>query len=235
MNSLNVGILFSGGKDSNYSLFLANKENYNIKCLISLISENNNSYMFQRVGLDYIDYQAKCLNIPILKKYTKGEKEKELIDLKKIIEEAKNKYNLDGIVTGAIYSIYQSSRIQKICNELDLYCFNPIWQIDEEEYINDLIKNNFKIKIIGIFSYPFTKRDLNKTIDDKFIKYLKENKKKYNISLIGEGGEFESFVTYSPLFKKKELSILDYDILCEMENSCIMNIKKIMIKNNENE
>ena len=32
----------------------------------------------------------------------------------------------EGIVTGTLASVYQSTRIQKICNDLDLWCFNRV-------------------------------------------------------------------------------------------------------------
>lgn len=224
---MKLASLFSGGKDSNYSLYLASKE-HEIKCLISMISKNKESYMFQTPGNSFLKLQAESLEIPIIEYQTDGEKEKELEDLKNAIKKAIKLYNIEGIITGAIKSTYQSSRIQKICNELDIYCINPLWQIDEEEYLGELIKNKFKIIILSIASYPFTKEYIGKIIDNDLIKKLKESKKNYSTSLIGEGGEFESFVIDSPLFKK-EIQITNSNITCDSENSCILNIKHIKL------
>jgi len=44
---MKVGVLFSGGKDSCYASFLAKKAGYDICCLISIVSENPDSFMFQ--------------------------------------------------------------------------------------------------------------------------------------------------------------------------------------------
>ena len=51
------------------------------------------------------------------------------------------KYKIQGIVTGAVESVYQSSRIQKICDKLKLECFNPLWKKEQFELLEDLIKN----------------------------------------------------------------------------------------------
>jgi len=217
---MKLGILYSGGKDSNYALFKSLKQN-RVECLITLSSQNPNSYMFQSVGNNLIEYQSKALEIPLIKFPTKGEKEKELEDLKSSIKLAKEKYEIEGIVTGAIKSCYQSSRIQKICLELDIKCFNPLWQIDENEYMDELLKNNFEIKIFGVFSYPFTQKYLGKEINKKFLDELKELRDKFQISIAGEGGEYESFVTNSPNFKKK-LNIKKIKTNMDSENSGII-------------
>lgn len=221
---MKTAVLYSGGKDSNYSLHLAQKK-LDIKCLINMKSKNDNSYMFQSAGCNLTSLQSKSLDIPILEYETEGKKEKELEDLKKAIILAKKKYNIDSIVTGAIKSAYQSSRIQKICYELKLKCFNPIWQIDEIEFMKELLKKNFKILIVGIFAYPLTKKYLGKTIDSEILNELIELNKKYSISPAGEGGELETIITDSPDFKK-QIEINKYSIKEDSQNSAIMIIEK---------
>ena len=151
---MKLGILFSGGKDSVYSAYLAKKTGNKISCLISIFSENPESYMFHTPLIKKTKIQAQVMSIPLIIQKTKGEKEIELQDLEKAIKKAKDKYKIQGIVTGAIHSIYQSSRIQKICNKLNLECFNPLWQKSEIEYLTELIKNKFKVIIVGVFAYP---------------------------------------------------------------------------------
>ncbi len=224
---MKLACLFSGGKDSNYALFKASKF-HKIKCLITMISQNKDSYMFQSPGINFAKIQAKCLEIPIIEFKTKGEKEKELVDLKSAIKYAKEKYKIEGIATGAIKSTYQASRIQKICSELNLWCLNPIWQINEKEYLKELLKHKFEIKIIAIASYPLDKRYIGKTLDKKLIENFSNLKSP--ISIIGEGGEFETFVTNSPMFKKK-LKIKKNKILMDSENSGKLIIEKLVVNN----
>ncbi len=226
---LKLASLFSGGKDSNYSLYLASKK-YKIKCLISMISKNEESYMFQSQGNNFLKIQSELLGIPIIEYETSGKEDIELNDLEKAIKLAIEKYNINGIVTGAIGSTYQASRIQKICNKLNILCFNPLWQINEEDYLNNLIKDDFKIILIAIASYPFTKELLGKEIDINLINKFKKFKEIYKTSLIGEGGEFETFVLDSPLFKKR-IKIIESEIKMDSENSGKFEIKKIKLIN----
>jgi len=80
---MKLGILFSGGKDSCYASYLAKQEGYQICCLISIISENKESYMFHTPFIEKTEKQAEVMGIPIVIVRTKGEKEQELVDLKK--------------------------------------------------------------------------------------------------------------------------------------------------------
>jgi asparagine synthase (glutamine-hydrolysing) len=215
---MKLGVLFSGGKDSTYAMWLAKKQGYEIACLISLISENKNSYMFHTPSISSTEIQAKVMNIPIIIQKTKGKKEDELKDLKKAIKNAVKGYEIEGIVTGAVESVYQASRIQKICSELNIECFNPLWQKNQLELLKELIKNKFKIIITGVFAYPLSEKWLGRHIDKKFVEEIKILNQKYKINLAGEGGEFESFVLDCPLFKK-ELKVKSFRDFKEGENS----------------
>jgi len=215
---MKVAVLFSGGKDSCYSAYLAKLEGYEIACLISIFSENPESYMFHTPSIEKTKQQAEAMDIPLIIEKTKGQKELELKDLEKAIKKAKSEYKIEGVVTGAIESIYQASRVQNICNQLGLECFNPLWQKDEEEYLEELIKNKFKIIITGVFAYPLDKSWLGKEINSDFIKEIKELNKKYKIHQAGEGGEFETFVLNCPLFKK-HLKVKSFNDISTGENS----------------
>ncbi len=200
---MKVAILFSGGKDSCYACYLAKKEGYKISCLISIISKNPESFMFHAPSIKKVREQSKTMNIPLITIKTEGKKEKELKDLEKAIKKAIKKYSIEGIVTGAVESIYQSSRIQKICNKLKIECFNPLWQKNQIELLQDLVKNKFRVIITGVFAYPLNQKWLGKKIDKKFLSEIKILNEKYKINPAGEGGEFETFVLDCPLFKKK--------------------------------
>ena len=215
---MKLGVLFSGGKDSTFATWIAKREGHEISCLISIASENKESYMFHTPSIDKTKKQAEVMDIPLIFQKTKGKKEDELKDLKSAIRKAKKKYKIDGIVTGAVESVYQASRIQKICNELDLECFNPLWQKNQFELLEDLLKNKFEIILTGVFAYPLDEKWLGKKIDKKFIEEMKKLNEKYKINPAGEGGEFETFVLDCPLFKKK-LKVKNWKDFSTGENS----------------
>ncbi|MBU3940375.1 MAG: diphthine--ammonia ligase [Nanoarchaeota archaeon] len=197
---MKLGILFSGGKDSCFACYKAEGE---VVCLITIDSKNKESYMFHTPNIKLAKVQADAMGLPLLVFETEGVKEEELKDLRNAIKEAKEKFGIEGIVTGAILSVYQSSRIKKICDDLGLECFNPLWQKEEEEYWGELFENNFEIIVVGVACDGLTEKWLGRKIDEEAFFELKKLKEKFKFHLGFEGGEAETFVVDCPLFKKK--------------------------------
>lgn len=199
---MKLGVLFSGGKDSVYATSLAIQKE-EVSCLIALVSENDESYMFHTPNIHLTSLQAEAMGIPILEYITKGIEEEELEDLKKAITLAVKHYGIEGIVTGAVLSVYQATRIQKICDSLGLWCYNPLWHIDQDWYMQSLIDEGFVVIVSGVFSAPFDETWLGRHIDNEALRLLRIYAAKYGITLTGEGGELETLVTDAPFFKKK--------------------------------
>ena len=199
---MRLGTLFSGGKDSYIAMQMA-ADSHEISCLLTINSHNQDSWMFHTPAITWTKLQAESLGIPQVVQETEGIQDKELDDLFELIKNAKNKYSIQGIVTGALASTYQSTRIQKICNELDLWCFNPLWQLSQEKLLEKLQTYNIISIITGVAAEPFDESWLGKELDSSTIDELLIYSKKYRINPAGEGGEFESLVINAPMFSKK--------------------------------
>lgn len=222
---MKLGVLFSSGKDSSYALYLMQKQGHEIRCLITLVSKNPESYMFHTANISMAKMQSDAMGIPIIEKETMGEKEKELEDLKKALEEAKERYAIEGVVTGALFSEYQKSRIEKVCENLGLKVFSPLWHKNPEEELKELVGEGFDVVITVVAAEGLDKSWLGKKIDDQMIKDLKVLNKKYGINIIFEGGEAESLVLDAPMFKKK-IKIIDSEIIEEDKNAAKLVIKR---------
>ena len=199
---MRLGVLFSGGKDSTLALHLAS-EKEEVACLITVVSKNPESYMFHTPNIEVTTLQAEALGLPLVCVVTEGRKEEELVDLEKAIVEAKNKFQIDGVVTGAVESIYQASRIQLICNKLDIWCFNPLWKHDQKILLETLVEKKFEVIISGVFAYPLDEKWLGKQIDLQVIDGLVDLQNKFGLSPSGEGGEIETTVLDAPMFNRK--------------------------------
>ena len=202
-HNLRLGVLFSGGKDSTYSAYIMQRQNYELACLITMRSENKESFMFQSAGVEIVELQAQAMGLPLIVGQTKGEKEKELVDLEKTITIAKEKYRLDGIVSGALFSTYQRDRIEKICDRLGLKIFSPLWHKPQEEEMKELLASGFIFILSAVAAEGLDKSWLNKIITLKEVEKLIQINRNVGINVAGEGGEFESVVLDCPLFKKK--------------------------------
>jgi diphthine-ammonia ligase len=228
-HNLNLGIMWSTGKDSGYAAYLMKKHNYNIKCLLTMKSSNKYSYMFHTPNVDMAKIQATAMDVPLLIQETKGEKEHELKDLKKLLKSAKKEYNIDGIVTGALFSSYQRERIEKAADSVGLKIFSPLWHKDQEEEMREIINSSFKIVLSSTAAEGLDESWLGRVLSIKDVDMLAELNVKKGINIAGEGGEFESLVLDCPIFKK-EIVITKSRIIKEDKLNYFFLVEKAELK-----
>ncbi len=209
---MRIAALFSGGKDSVFALYKAVQKGHKVVCLITIKSKRTDSYMFHIPNIEFAKLQAEALEIPMVYMDSSGVKEKELEDLKKAMKIAKEKYNIQGLVSGALASKYQADRIKKLCDELVLISITPLWSMDEEQYLSELIKAKFNVIITGIAADGLNKSWLGRKIDNNCIEDLKKLSEKNKIHIAAEGGEYETFVLDCPIFKNK-IKIKEFNII----------------------
>jgi diphthine-ammonia ligase len=223
---MRLGVLFSGGKDSTLALHKA-AEKEEVTCLITLVSENKESYMFHTPNIDLTALQAEALGLPLIRKVTEGKPEKELKDLEEAIAQAAKGFKIEGVVTGAVESVYQAARIQRVCNRLEVWCFNPLWKRDQKALLEEIVAEGFQAVISGVFAYPLDRTWLGRQIDEGMIAKLTALNREYGLSPSGEGGEIETTVLDAPLFKKK-IEVLDSEVEAK-GNSGVFRIKRAQV------
>ena len=230
-HNLKLGVLFSGGKDSSSSAYLMKQQNYQLTCLIHLKSKNPNSYMFQTAGTEVVELQAQAMELPLLTQLTIGEKETELQDLETALKNAKEQYQIEGIISGALFSTYQRDRIEKICDKLGLKIFSPLWHKPQDKHLLDLLEQKFEIVLTAIAAQGLDKTWLNRKITMEDITQLRSLHQKIGLNIAGEGGEFESIVLNCPLFHQR-IILEQTEIIEENKNTAHLIIKKAKLTNN---
>ncbi|MBN1455687.1 MAG: diphthine--ammonia ligase [Methanomicrobia archaeon] len=234
--NIRLGALFSSGKDSTFALWLMQKAGYPLECLITIKSRNPESYMFHTPAVELTDLQAEAMGLPLLTQETAGEEEKELEDLHAALRAAKQRYGIEGVVTGALWSSYQKDRIERIAGEEQLKVFSPLWHIHQETELR-LVIDTFEVIFTAVSAYGLDKTWLGRpiaTADVDRLVALNEQLAKYGrrttgLNIAGEGGEFESLVLDGPLFTKK-LIITESEIREEGEHTARLIVKKAVLQ-----
>ena len=195
---MRLAALVTGGKDSILALYRAQKMGHNIEVLATMIPKRDDSYMFHFPNIHLTDHISRSLEIPLVTAQTSGIKEKELEDLERLL----SSLDVEGVVTGAVLSSYQKDRIDRICNRLDIKSIAPLWQQNPLNIMKELIDLKFKVIIVGVYAYGLDQTWLGQEINTETLRKLVDLNEKYQISLVGEGGEYESLVLDAPFFKK---------------------------------
>lgn len=196
---MKIAALFSGGKDSLFALYIAQQYGWDITHLITINPDNKESWMYHSVNIHLTKTIAEALEIPLLSKTTKGKKEEELTTLKEVL----SPLEIDGVISGAIASEYQRTRIEHVCYDLNLKSFTPLWHKHQALLLQDMIHAGFDIRIVGIFADGFNETWLGKTIDQDTYEQLNLLHKTNQINIAGEGGEYETLVVNGPMFQKR--------------------------------
>lgn len=157
--------------------------------------------MFHHPNVELTEVQADLMEIPLLSEETLGEKEEELKDLERLISRVRGE--VEGILSGAIASNYQRSRIERICHKLGLDVIVPMWHINPEKYWEDLLDAGFRIIVSAVSAEGLDESWLGRVMDEVAVKELKEIRRRHTIHLAFEGGEAETSVLNCPLFRKE--------------------------------
>lgn len=195
---MKLAALISGGKDSCYALHKALMDRHTVTHLVVMKPENVDSYMYHSINIDITKLISQACGIPLILKESSGRKEEELLDL----EDALRGIEIDGVVVGAIESVYQASRVRRICETLGIAMYAPLWHREAEELLREMAAA-MDIRIVQVAAEGMGENYLGRRIDERTIHDLQELHRRYHVHLCGEGGEYETLVLDAPYFKKK--------------------------------
>jgi len=194
--------MYSGGKDSAFAAWVASKKD-ELACLVTLFPRSEMSYMFHFPNLRWTALQAESVGVPLLTEETEGVKEEELADLERALSNAKRKFGLGGIYTGALASVYQKTRVERICDHLSLKCVSPLWGIDPETHLRRLVAEGFEVVVVSVSALGLDQTWLGRRLDQNSIDELVALGRRFRFHVGLEGGEGETFVLDAPFFSRR--------------------------------
>jgi diphthine-ammonia ligase len=201
---MRLASLYSGGKDSTYSIFKVKQMGHDVSCLITMHPATDDSLLFHYPNLCLTKYLADAMQIPTIEFTINGSsKESEFDALEKAIIRAKSIYDIQGIVHGGISSKFQKVIFERICSKNQLVSVAPLWNVDPSQYMYKLVDNNFNIKIVGVSAMGLDRHWLGRSLDKILIGQLEYFSKKFGFNLTFEGGEAETLVVDCPIFSKR--------------------------------
>ena len=171
--------------------------------MVTLFPKSDLSFMFHYPDLEWTSLQAEAIGVPQLTGKTEGVKEEELKDLENALAGAKSKFGLEGIYTGALASVYQKSRVERVCKNLGMECISPLWGVDPEAHLRRLFKDGFVAMVVSVSALGLDQAWLGRILDERAVDDLVALGAKFRFNVGLEGGEGETFVLDCPLFKKR--------------------------------
>ncbi len=202
---MRVAVMFSGGKDSCYSVWLTQHQAWDIAKLVTVKPEAPDSWMFHYPNVEWTGLQACSMGLQQVMVASGAD---ELESLAETLRAMKRDEGIEGLVTGAVASDYQKSRFDNLCDRVGLKSFSPLWHKKPEVLVSDLLSAGFRMVMSGVAASGLDESWLGKELSRIEWERLKELSERRGFHLSGEGGEYETFVIDAPHFSRS-ISIMD--------------------------
>ncbi len=130
---MKVAVLFSGGKDSTYSIYKAKMDGHQVKCVVTIFPQSEESQLLHFPNIQFTKLQSESMNIPQISiEVDSTNPNAEENTLEQILINAKENYGIEGIVHGGILSEFQKKRFEKISNNLGIALISPLWKKNQK-------------------------------------------------------------------------------------------------------
>jgi diphthine-ammonia ligase len=217
--------LFSGGKDSSWALYRALEEGLDVGRLVTVHPEGD-SYMYHTPATHLASLAAESIGVPLVdiepedfeatpgvESGKQGDTELEPLEAALQDLDADLDGGIAGLTAGAVESEYQTSRIEAMCERLDCDLFAPLWQRDPRDLADEMLDAGFEIVLIQVAAHGLDESWLGRTLDHDALDELETLNDEYGVHILGEGGEFETFVVDGPHMDRR--INLEYDTVWE--------------------
>ena len=200
--------LFSGGKDSSLALYRALEEGLPVERLLT-VHPAGDSYMYHVPETRLARLAAESIGIPLVEvepddfgaddaEDAGAQGDAELEPMEAALVDLAADIPLAGVTAGAVESEFQTSRIEGMCERLGVDLFAPLWRRDPRELGEAMLDAGFEIRIVQVAAAGLDESWLGRTLDRDALDELADLREEYGVHLLGEGGEFETFVVDGP-------------------------------------
>ena len=91
---MKLAALFSGGKDSTYSIYKVKQMGHDVKCLVTIFPKSPNSHLLHFSAIELTKLQSKALKIQqITSTLDSDELEEEMNAIRVLLEKAKPRFS----------------------------------------------------------------------------------------------------------------------------------------------
>jgi diphthine-ammonia ligase len=183
---------WSGGKECSLATYKAISQGHEVLYLVNFISQDGERSRSHGIKANVLALQAEAIGIPLIQVQTSWEDYEE--NFKKVVRELQDK-GIEGGVFGDMDLEEHRGWVEKVCSEIGIEAFLPLWGIKPEELINELLDLKFKAIVVAT---RLDENFLGKVLDKDLVRQMN----KFGSHLCGENGEYHTFVTEGPIFKK---------------------------------
>jgi diphthine-ammonia ligase len=198
---MKVIALLSGGKDSVCAIETARGFGWDVPVALTMHPAADDAWMYHTPNLPVVRGIAECLGLSLIEAPSRTGQIEEVEDLEDALREAKEELALDGVVSGALASEYQRTRIESACHRVGLKSFAPLWHKEPVSYVSSLVHGGWDIRFSRTAADGVSPSWLGEPLDDKKYESMRNHRARPHVA--GEGGEYETLVLDAPAFTSR--------------------------------
>lgn len=183
---------WSGGKECALATYKAISQGHKVLYLLNFISEDGKRSRSHGTKASVLSMQAEAIGIPLIQVKTSWEDYED--NFLKVVRELRDK-GIEGGVFGDMDLEEHREWVERVCSEIGIKAFLPLWGMKSEELIEELLRLKFKAIIVAT---RLDENFLGKVFDKALVRQIS----KLGSHPCGENGEYHTFVTDGPVFRK---------------------------------
>jgi diphthine-ammonia ligase len=191
--------LLSGGKDSVAAIEIAQRHGWDVVAALRMVPDEDDAYMFHTPNLHVVEAVAACLGVPLVTAAARANPLQEVSDLQQALAKTAPDFEADAIISGALASEYQRTRIDRIGHKLGLQTFAPLWHKDPDGYMQSLLDARYGIRFSRVAADGLDESWAGSELDHARLDSLRTKR----LHVAGEGGEYETLVLDAPNFSQR--------------------------------
>jgi diphthine-ammonia ligase len=190
---VNVFSSWSGGKECALATYRAISQGHEVLYLLNFISDDGERSRSHGTKASVLALQAQAVGIPLLQVKTSWEDYEQ--NFKKAVAELKDK-GVEGGVFGDIDLEEHREWVERVCGEVRVKAFLPLWGAKPEKLIEEFLELKFKAMVVAT---RLDENFLGRILDQPMVRQMCG----LGSHPCGESGEYHTFVTEGPIFKKR--------------------------------
>ena len=216
---------WSGGKDCCLACYRASASGLKVCYLANMVTEDGKRSWTHGLSSELLQVQSQAIGIPLIqRRTTRADYEAEFKDMLLALKQE----GVSGGVFGDIDLNEHRQWIERVCQQVEMTPYLPLWGQSQKTVLNDFIGLGFEAIVVAAKADLFGEEWLGRKVDLDFIDYLVELRETEDFTLCGESGEYHTFVTDGPIFNQR-VEILETNKVLR-ENHWFLEILKSELK-----
>ena len=191
---------WSGGKDCCLACYRAVARGLKVRYLANMVAEDGKRSYSHGLAPRVLEAQAQAIGIPLIQR--RARRDNYEAEFKKMLLSLKEE-GISGGVFGDIDLDEHRQWIERVCGDVAVTPYLPLWGEKQEELLKDFISLGFTAIVVAAKAELFDREWLGRKVDRDFLDHLEVLKETKEVTPCGEAGEYHTLVVDGPFFERR--------------------------------